>query len=473
MSFSVLWNLTGSIIAKGSVVVFTLILARILEPADFGIVAMATMLVVISQTLASGGLGQALVQQEQLQEHDASTVFSVNLLASIILYALVVLAAPYASVFFDEPRLTFVIKLAGLSLIITSLRISHIALMQRAHQFDVLAKIQIFATLISGSFGVALAFFEYGFWSLIGQLLMQQLSITLGCFLHYRWRPKFHIDFMALNRLFGYGGRLALSSFIGTLSRESYTFIVARFFSAEVTGQYYFARRINNLTQQQLITPIQEATFPALSQQQSDLPSVVVAIRKIGQVTSFMIAPMAVFIAILAEPLIMVVVGKKWLPAADYLQILSVLALLYPLHAISINVMKITGRSDLVLRWSILRNILALGLLLIAAPYGVKAIIASQILVSVIILFPNAYHNKKLINYNYSQQVGDVIFNILSALLVGLVASICLNFYDTHITQLIIGCITYSLVYLGLAIATQNKGLNLIIPIVRKRLDLR
>ena len=305
----------------------------------------------------------------------------------------------------------------------------------------------------------------FGLWALVIQMLTQQLIITIGCWVEHPWMPPFHATFSSAKKLIRFGGNLALSNLIGTLSRESYTLIVGRMFSTEITGHYYFARKINSLIQQQLIEPVQEASFPSLSQKQTDLPAVLAVIRKMSQLTTFLIAPMAIAIAVLAEPFIMVSVGEKWRPAAGYLQILCFLALLYPLHSICINVMKITGNGFLILKWNIIRNFLAISLLVVSAPYGVKAIILSQITASVIILVPNAYHNRKLIGYRYSDQFGDVVANFLLAIFAGAVTFLLLGQFHSYVTKLLAGLGIYAALYLSVSKVFGNKSFTFLLQL--------
>ncbi|OAD20320.1 Polysaccharide biosynthesis protein [Candidatus Thiomargarita nelsonii] len=213
-----------------------------------------------------------------------------------------------------------------------------------------------------------------------------------------------------------------IANFINVLFQNSYILIIGKLFSAEVTGLYFFANKIQELAATQITSSVQQATFPALASLQDDNTQLRQRYRRIIQIVSFIIAPIMLFLAVLAEPVFALLFEERWQGAVLYLQLLCLVGLFYPLHAMNVNILNVKGRSDLVLYVGIVKKLVNLGLLFAAIPYGVTGIIISRIIGSYFALLPNTYYSKRLIGYGLLEQVGDIAKPSLAALIAALVA---------------------------------------------------
>jgi O-antigen/teichoic acid export membrane protein len=272
-----------------------------------------------------------------------------------------------------------------------------------------------FAALGSGVLAVSAAYFGWGVWSLVVMMLSQALISSLILWLASRWRPKLEFSTESFKRLFRFGRNLLAEGMLEIMFQNSYVLVIGRFFSAEITGLYFFAKKVSDLISQQLTGAVQQATFPALSTLQDDNEVLRYKYRQIMQLMMFLIAPIMALLAGLASPMFGLLFDERWQGAVPYLQLLCVVGALYPLHALNINLLNVKGRSDLVLKVGLIKKAVNITLLFAAIPFGVIGILASQVIGSLLALIPNTYYSARLVGYSLVAQVKDVIKPIFAA----------------------------------------------------------
>lgn len=411
-----LWNLGNLLFSKGATTLFTLLLAKFISPEAFGLVAMATIVFELANALVQSGLGQALIRAKSVTSKDLSTVFISNLAFSLIAYLVIFLTAPYVASFYDQPALTIVVQLMGLVVLINATKIVQLAVLCRAMNFKAQMKANTVASILSGVLAIVCALNNLGVWSLVIMLLAQALFSSVLLWLASPWRPELTFSFSSFNSTFKFGKHLMAEGGLEVIFQNSYILVIGKFFSAEVTGLYFFAKKISNLISQQLTSAVQQVTFPALSTMQEDNQRLLSKYRRVMQLLMFIIAPIMFGLAAFAPIIFQWLLNEDWFGAIPYLQLLCVVGALYPLHALNVNLLKVKGRTDLIIKVGLVKKTVNIILLFVALPYGVIGIAVSQIAGSALALIPNTYFASKLINYSFKEQITDAGKPFLAAL---------------------------------------------------------
>lgn len=438
----VLWNLASLFLTRGASNIFMLFLARLLAPEAFGLVAMATVVFELANVFINSGLGAALIRSKTVSDADLNTVFYTNLLLSLVAYAALFAGAPYIAAFYSQPELTTLIQVMGLVVFINAAKVVQTAILSRKMDFKTQMKANTLSVVISGCLAVAAAWSGWGVWSLVVQMLSSALLSALVLWLVSQWRPALQFSTESFSRLFGFGRNLLAEGLLSVLYQNSYVLVIGRFFSAELTGLYFLAKKVSNLISQQLTGAVQQATFPALSTLQHDNAALLHKYRQIMQLMMFLIAPIMGLLAGLAPVLFELMFDERWAGAVPYLQLLCVVGVLYPLHALNINLLNVKGRSDLVLKVGFVKKSVNLTLLFLAIPFGVIGIVASQVLGSFLALVPNTYFSARLVGYSLVDQVKDVVKP--------LIAGVCAGIGTFGASQIALPFLMLSLIFAGM-----------------------
>ncbi|MCL7743683.1 lipopolysaccharide biosynthesis protein [Guyparkeria hydrothermalis] len=464
----VLWNLVGLFLTRGANTVFMLILAQFLAPEAFGLVAMAAVVFELGNAFVNSGLGQALIRSKTVSDLDLNTVFYSNLLLSAVAYSVLFAGAPFVADFYSQPELTALVQMMGLVVLINAAKIVQTAVFSREMDFKSQMKANALGAAISGVLAVVAAWYGWGVWSLAVQMLSAATVSALVLWLISHWRPSFQFSGESFGRLFRFGRHLLAEGLLDIAYQNSYVLVVGRFFSAEATGLYFIAKKFNDLLSQQLTNAIQQSTFPALSTLQDDNGHLRHKYRQIMQVSVFIIAPVMAIIAGLATPLFRLLFDESWQGASFYLQLFCAVGVLYPLHALNINLLNVKGRSDLVLRVGVLKKSINAALLIASIPFGVVGIIMSQIIGSLLALVPNAYYSAHLVGYPLLAQLIDVSKPIFAASVAGMVAWLVSGSISHELLSVLCGGLAGTLAYLVMSGFIRAEGFVLLFRKAKK-----
>lgn len=469
-----LWNLASLFMTRGASTIFTLMLAYFLTPEVFGFIAMLTVVFELASTIVEGGLGQALIRSKVVSNTDLNTVFCSNLLLSVLSYAVLFWGAPFIAKYYSQPDLVVLIQVMGVVIFFNTFKIVQIAVLSRDMNFKAQMKANMLGVVVSGILAVILAWKGFGVWSLVIQVLSSALTSAIVLCLVCNWRPKLEFSSESFFNLFKFSRNLLLDGVLTVLFQNSYIMVIGRFFSAEVTGLYFLAKKISNLISRQLTGAVTQVTFPALSTLQDDNNLLKKKYREIIQLTIFMVAPVMSLVAGFASPIFELVFNDEWQMAVPYLQVLCIVGILFPLHALSVNLLNIKGRSDLVLKIGIVKKVVNLILLISAIPYGVMGIIISQVLGSVIAIIPNTYFSSRLIGYSLYDQAFDAVKPIVAAALAGFFVWYCVSFHLEEISILYLAFYAFVglLVYLVVSLIVRAEGVAMLFVFCKKYLGI-
>ena len=444
----VLWSGIERLLVQGLQFILGIVLARLLLPADYGLIGMLTIFFAISLAIVDSGFSQALIQRKNVTQTDYSTVFYFNLLTSLCIYASLYFSSPYIAAFFEEPRLTLITRVISLSILFNALSIIQIAKLTKALDFKSQTKCSVIAIVVSGIIGIYLAFLGHGVWALVIQMVSKSILNLLLLILFAWWWPSLVFSKKSLKSLFSFGSKLLASGLLNAVFNNLYYVVIGKFFSTKELGLYTRANQFQLLPSETLAVILQRVTLPVLSGIQDDKERLVHYYRKFIRFTALVTFPLMLGLAVLATPLISVVLTDTWIELVPYLRLLALVGLLYPIHALNLNLLKVLGRTDLFLRLEIYKKIAIVITLLVTFRYGILALIAGQVLLSFLFLYINTYYTGKLLGYGLSQQLKDIypylFFSIFMGGLVLLFESIFLSPHYNLLFGTLMGVGVYS-----------------------------
>ena len=386
-----------------------LILARLLTPSEYGIMAILTIFIAVSNSIVDSGFSNALIRKTDARRVDYNTVFLFNLVVSGLLYVVLFFAAPAISVFFKEPLLVEVMRVIGWVLVINALGIIPRTLFVKDVNFKTQTKVSLIASISSGVLGIGMAFCGMGVWSLVGQQLSRQLLNTLFLWIYCTWRPIWEFSVQSFRELFGFGSKLLLSGLLDTVFKEIYSLVIGRCYTSAQLGQYTRASQFNQIFSSNLTSVIQRVSYPVLSSIQDESERLREAYRKVIKSTMLISFACMLGLAAVAKPLLILLIGEKWLPAVGFLQIICFSGMLYPLHAINLNILQVKGRSDLFLKLEIVKKIIAVGPLILGVLFSIEYMLWGSVCTSFIAYFLNSYYSSNLMNYPTKEQIKDIL----------------------------------------------------------------
>jgi len=472
ISAGVLWNLAGLFMKNGASTVFTLFLAKLLAPESFGLIAMITIVFQVATVIVQSGLGQSLIRSESVSQTDLNTVFYTNMVLAGLVYAAIFFSAPWVAHFYEQPVLVELLRVTALVVFFNAAKMVQVAVLVRAMNFKAQMKANTIGVLLSGTAAVVAAYAGFGVWSLALQIVASAVVSAVILWISSAWRPSFSFSAEAFRRHFSFGANLLVEGLLQVGFQNSYVLVIGRFFGAELAGLYYFARRISDLSSQQFTSAVQQATYPALATLQNETENLKAKYREIIQVTMTIISPIMFLIAAFSEPAVNLLFGGKWLGAVPHIQILSWVAVLYPLHALNVNALKVKNRSDLVLKIGFFKKAFSLSILVVSIPYGVFGIVLGQALASTLALIPNAYFSRRLINYSLMEQINDISKPLLSALVAALSAWAIVQYMEAHdFFKLMASGLLGLLLYLVTSLAVRSGGVLIIVAQIKRRLS--
>ena len=401
------WSFFERIGQQGIQFIISIILARLLLPEQFGLIAMLTIFMAIAQSFINSGFGQALIQKKDATHIDECSIFYFNILVSFVAAGLLCVAAPWIADFYNQPLLTLLTRVLSLNLIINAFSLVQTTLLTKHIDFKTQLKVGMIATFLSGTIGVTMAFKGFGVWSLVAQSLGSNLFRTALLWFFNTWRPSLVFSLKAMRVMFGFGSRLLVSGLLDTVFRNIYLVVIGKLFSPAVLGFYSRAQRIQELPTKSLSSIISRVTFPVFSTIQDDSKRLKSGMRKAIATMAFVNFPLMIGLAVVAKPLVLVLLTEKWAPSVPYLKLLCLVGLLWPLHVINLNILMALGRSDLFFRLEVLKKILIVISIAVTYRWGIQAMIYGQIGVSILAYYLNSYYSGKLINYPLKEQVLD------------------------------------------------------------------
>ncbi len=400
--------------------IFGIILARLLSPAEYGLIGMLAIFFEIADTFVVAGFSEALIRKKEPTDADYSTVFLVNVGTGIFFYGLLYALAPSIGWFFNEPQLVPIIGVLGLMIIINAFGMVARVPLTKNLDFKSLASISVISNIISGIVAIVLAFRGYGVWSLVWRNLTQSLLSTGLVYVYSMPRWKLQFSRESFREIFGFGSKLLASRLFLESYNNIYYIIIGKFFSARDLGLYTRANGYKDMFSRTLHNVIQSVSFPALAEIKDDDQRLKNAYRRLVQVTTYLTALLMFGLSATADNFILGLIGPKWTESIPYLRLLSIAGIFYPLHYINLNILVIKGASGQHFRLEVLTKLIALPAIGVGLLFGIKAMIATLIFTWVLDYLVTSSTSGKFINYPVSEQIKDILPSFLFAASLGL-----------------------------------------------------
>lgn len=465
----VAWTSLNKVLDLGFGFVIGVILARLLSPSDYGLLAMIAVFNAIAFAFLDSGFGNALIRKPDLTEDDNTTAFLFNLVAGIALFGVIWFIAPWVSVFYDKPILTPLLRAEGSLLIVTSFKIVQNTQLTRALNFKAKMIIRIVSSVSGGVIGIIAAYSGLGVWALVAMHIADALISLVLLWVISPWRPRGKWSKKSFNYLWGFGSKLLASGLLDTIYGNIYPIIIGKFYSAADLGQYTRAQGYAYMPSTSLTGVIQQVTFPVLSQIQDDVERLANSYRRMLRFTVFIVFPIMIGMAFLAHPLVISLVTDKWAQCVPYLQIICFSSMWYPVHAINLNLLQVKGRSDLFLRLEIIKKILITVVVFACVPFGIMGICYGAVFTSLACLAINTYYTGKLINVGFVRQMLDMTPTLLASLAMGAVVYFAVMPFGSDVVKLAVGIPLGMVVYVAIAKVFKMPELQEALDIIHRR----
>lgn len=463
------WSGIDRLSSQGIQFVFSLLIARLLMPSDYGVVAMLGIFIAISQVFIDSGFATALVQKVDRTETDCSTVFYFNIVASVIAYIALWIASPWIAGFYNTPLLEPVTKVVALNLIFGAFSGVQNAKMTIALDFKTGAKISVAVTVLTGIVGLLLAYNGWGVWALVFQSLFSVILRTVLLWCLVRWRPRWVFSWKSFKRMFSFGSRLMASSLLDIVYNNVYVLVIGKRFSSSTLGYYSQAESLVVLPSSGITNVLQRVTFPVLCSIQNEAERMASIYRRFLSMAAFIVFPLMIGLSAVADPFIRLVLTDKWAGTIYLLQILCFSLMWYPIHAINLNILQVKGHSDYFLKLEIIKKAFGACVLCVTIPMGLVAMCYGRVFSSVLMLAVNTYYTRKLLGYGFFSQLRDLLHILIHALVMGVLVWGVIQIVPGNGLKLLVGISVGVAYYLLGAWLMRFQELEEVVSMVRRK----
>ena len=444
-----IWRFAERCGAQAVTLIVSIVLARILIPSDFGTVSLVMVFTTIMQVFVDSGLGTALIQKKDADDLDFSSVFYFNFAVCLILYAVMFMAAPLIAGFYNDTSLTSIIRVISLTIIISGVK----GIQQSYVSRNMLFKSFFFATLggtiFSAFLGIGMAYAGCGVWSIVAQQLSNTAIDTLILWITVKWRPKKMFSWERLKGLLSYGWKLLASSLLDTVYNNLRNLIIGKIYTSADLAYYNQGDKFPKVIVTNINASIDSVLLPSMAGEQDHRDRVKSMTRRAIKTSTYIMAPLMMGLMFCAEPVVKLLLTDKWLPCVPYLRIFCFTYMFWPIHTANLNAIKAMGRSDLFLKLEIVKKIMGLTLLLLTMRISVMAMAYSLIVSGVCSQVINSWPNWKLLDYNYLEQLRNILPSIIIALIMGIIVYFIGFLRLPTIIILLIQVLTGAAIYIG------------------------
>jgi len=444
------WSALDVLMRQGMQIVVSIVLARILAPEDFGVVAMLALFIAVASIFIDSGFSFALIQRQNTTHTDESTVFFFNLCMGGATALLLCTAAPWIATFFGQPVLQYLSYAMALNLFTGAFGSIHTTLLRKEMNFKTTAKVGIVSSVVGGAIAIYMAGQGYGVWSLAAQAVCSGIVTVLFLWAWHPWRPAWTFSFASLRSFFRFGGYEMASTLLEAVATNLYLIIIGKMYSVREVGFYSRANNTQLMPIMLLMGIIQRVAYSAFASVSDDKTRLVRGLRQAQAVSMFINIPIMVGVIVLAEPLVLTLFGEQWLPCVPILQVLGIGGILWPLHMLNLNILKAQGQTDLKFKIEVIKKVFAISLTVAASYYGVMAMAWAQVVLSVVGYFVNTHYTKVLLGYSGLKQLRDLAKNFVAVVPMAVAVYLVTDLMQTFpLVELVVastmGCAIYLL----------------------------
>lgn len=466
---SLIWKFLERLGTQGIQFVVSIILARLLLPSDYGIITMIMVFTAIANAFVQSGFSTSLIQKKNSDELDFSSVFYTSFVIATICYLILFLTAPLIADFYQMPQITSILRVLAITLFFGAFNSVQNAKLSKDMKFKTLFFSSLGAIIVSGTTGITMAYLGFGAWALVGQQLANIIASTIILWFTSGWRPKIMFSLARVKGLFSYGWKIMCSSLIDTFYQNLYNLVIGKFYNSATLGNYNKGEQFPKLIAVNIDGAIGSVMLPAYAKEQERKDKVKKMVRRAIVTSSLIIFPLMLGLAVIAEPLVKILLTDKWLGCVPFMQILCIVYALYPINTANLQAIKALGKSDYFLKLEIIKKILGIIVLIITIPHGVYAMAVGQVIVTIISTMINAFPNYKLLSYSYFEQIKDVLPNLLIAILMFIIVYPIKCLINNVILLLTVQIIVGVVIYIIFMKVFKVEAFNYLLDIINKR----
>lgn len=468
-----LWRLFERAGAQGVKLLVEIVLARILLPEEYGDIAILTVFITVLNVFVDSGLGNALIQKKDVDDLDYSSVFWFNIVWCLLMYLVLYVSAPLIAAYYGNEALCPVLRVLGIQVIISGVKNVFQAYVSRNMLFRKFFFATLGGTLGAAAVGIWMAKNGMGIWALVGQHLFNVLTDTVILFFMVRWKPKRMFSLQRLKGLLGYGWKLLFSALLDTVYNELSQLVIGKVYTSADLAYYNRGLQFPSVITANINASIDSVLLPTMSREQDTRSRVRAMTKRAIKTSTFFMAPLMTGLAFAAEPVVRLLLTDKWLPAVPFLRIFCAAYLFFPIHTANLNAIKAIGRSDVFLKLEIAKKVIGVAVILATMRISVEAMAWGLLANSAACQVINAWPNRKLLDYRYTEQIRDILPNIGTALVMG--AAIFPLQYLPAPAWVVLGLqvLAGAGIYWGLARMTKNESCGYVLGVLKKALNRR
>ena len=430
--------------------ILSIILARLLTPNDYGVVALVNVFIILANVFVTSGFGTALIQKENSNEVDFSTIFYLSEAVSIIVYAIIFFLAPFIADFYKNSEMTLILRVFALQLPISAFNSIQQAYISKHIMFKKVFVSTTISAILSGLIGIFMAYSDFGVWALIGQYLSNTIIVSITLALQISWRPKLIFSWKAGKPLISFGWKILATSLLGEFFNQLRSLILGKVYTASDLAYYNRGLRFPELVSNNVNNTISGVLFPVLSKYGNDFDKVKTGLRRAIRMSTFILMPLLFGMMMTSKEIILLLLTKKWIAAVPYMQILCMSCVFDTVSNENIQALKSIGRSDVLLKLEILKKPIYLFLLLLGIKISVLFMAETMVIYNVIAVLINMSPNRKFLNYSFVEQVQDILPAFLASsfmsVIVYLVGKFGLSTGISFIVKIVCGVLSYLLI---------------------------
>lgn len=443
-----MWNAVERFGSTFFLFLSNLVLARLLMPSDFGTVAMLMVFISISETIVDAGFGSALIQKKDVDEKDYSTVFIWNIFFSLFLYSILYICSPFIANFYNDSLLCNILRVQGIVIILNSFIIVQIAKLKKELNFRLIAKINLFSVVVGTIAAIICAFYGMGVWSLVVKMVLQSLIQVIS----YNWivRKVFSIQFNfdRFLSMFKFGIFIFLNRLLNTLFNNIMTLIIGKFFSSSTLGYYNQGKKLEDLPRGTISSIIYNVAFSAFSIIKDDKERLCKSASSCMRCLALISTPVMMFAFIVAEPLIIVLYGEKWIPSVLYFRILCIGSLVTSPLELNSEIINSIGKSKMSFNIRMFQRTIGTILMLFGVSFGMKGLLIAYVIGQLLSFFLSSLFTGKYVGYGFVIQIKDIVPFLLFSIVASIICEIESTIFKfSDIIQLLIYLFTFILIY--------------------------
>ena len=462
------WKTAERIGAQGVGFIVSTILARILSPEDYGLIALISVFITISNVFIQSGLGTALIQKVDADDLDYSTVFYCSIMISVIAYIILYVCAPFIANFYNEPSLILIIRVLSICLIFNGINTVQNAYVSKMMQFRKFFFATLVGTVISAFFGVYFAYKGAGVWALVIQQMINTCIDTAMLWFTIDWKPKLMFSWKRLKGLYRFGWKLLVTGLFENFYNNVYGLIIGKIYNKEMLGLYNKGYNFPSLITSNVIGPIQTVLLPALATTQDNIENMKRVLRQSIRLSSYVFFPILLGMAAVSDAMVGLLLTDKWNACIPFLKISCVALSFVPIQVANIQAINAIGRSDIYLKLEIAKEIVGYALLIASIPFGIYAMVLGKALQSFMAFIIDAIPNKHLFGYSALEQLRDIIPSFILSLAMYICVSVISMFGLNDIITLIIQMVVGIVFYIIFSVVFRIESFYTILKIIRK-----